>query len=157
MQSQHNLWYLKVSALISEPWHENHGWAILVEGSSKLVISRDSMVFFHKISLTSVIALHNLFRARKKNTQPRRTSLTGCKAGNTWRGDWGYILREFASDAQWTDKETRIARRHTHFGETNGRGKRFYDRNLSLPTQLQDWNQILIKDGNKLTIKTHWN
>ena len=70
---------------------------------------------------------------------------------------WGYILREFASDTQWTDKETRIARRNTHFGETNRRGKRFYDRNLSLPTQSQDGNHILIKDVNKQTIRTHWN
>ena len=66
-----------------------------------------------------------------------------------------HILREFASDTQWTDKETRTARRHTHFGETNGRGKRFYDRNLSLPSQLQDGNHILIKDVNKQTIRTH--
>ena len=36
-------------------------------------------------------------------------------------------------------KQHKQQSQETH-GETNGRGKRFYDRNLSLPTQ-QDHNQ----------------
>ena len=40
----------------------------------------------------------------KKNTQPR--TLLAAKPGTLNWGNWGYILREFASDTQWTDKET---------------------------------------------------